>query len=540
MIVDGTKARAVRCAWLAIALVAGTAWGQKPAAVEGVVSNAATGAGVRKALVTLRDLHTNAGYQALSDAAGRFRIDTIKPGDYGLWAEAQGYVREPGRFYAPSQALTVKEAQTVKDFAIRLEPLGAISGRVLDENDEPVAGATVDGLRYSYSAQGAQFWNRATSTTNERGEYRVFDLDPGRWYLRVGKTLAYATASGRVHRAAADAEYGETFYPGAARIEEASSILVAPGADLLQVEIRIRKARVFRVRGKVVDGASGAPAAKARVTIEDVGSVESKADGTFDARAIPRGTHRIAASLAREAGSLASGWQQVTIADRDVEGLVFRLEPLPVLQGMVTAEGAAADKQRGARVNLEPLGGLGELLRVDTTEDGRFAVPDMPLQAYRVTVDRLGAGLYLKSVRLGEQDVTESGRIEMTAGAGVLSLVLAGDGGRVAGTVQAAGPGPAPVVVTLAPVGRLAERIDLIRTEDTDAGRFEVQGVAPGEYKIWAWELADEELAGYAEFRKLLEGKATAVTVRAGEATASVALQVIPAAEVAEARGRLK
>lgn len=83
--------------------------------------------------------------------AGAQGADNVKPGEYGLWGEAPGYARETGRLFAPSQALTVAEDQTIRDFSIRLQPLGAISGRVVDENGEPVPGATVDGLRYSWA-----------------------------------------------------------------------------------------------------------------------------------------------------------------------------------------------------------------------------------------------------------------------------------------------------------------------------------------------------------------------------------------------------
>jgi hypothetical protein len=81
--------------------------------------------------------------------------------------------------------------------------------------------------------------------------------------------------------------------------------------------------------------------------------------------------------------------------------------------------------------------------------------------------------------------------------------------------------------------------MDLVTTIETNEGRFTAAGMAPGEYKVWAWELVEEELAGYAEFRKLLEGKAAAVTVRAGEAQ-TVDLKAITATEVAEARGKLR
>ena len=95
-------------------------------------------------------------------------------------------------------------------------------------------------------------------------------------------------------------------------------------------------------------------------------------------------------------------------------------------------------------------------------------------------------------------------------------------------------------MVTLAPAGPLAARMDLVETVDTASdGSFKIESVAPGDYKVFAWELAEQDLAEYPDFRKLLESKAASVTVRAGESQ-SVPLTVITAAEVEQARRKLR
>jgi len=105
--------------------------------------------------------------------------------------------------------------------------------------------------------------------------------------------------------------------------------------------------------------------------------------------------------------------------------------------------------------------------------------------------------------------------------------------------VRGAVPGATPAVVTLAPAGRWSARADLIRTVDLADGSFEVKGVAPGEYRVWAWELSDESIAQSPEFRNLLESRASTIEMHAGE-TQSLALIPISAAEVAEAREKLR
>ncbi len=173
-----------------------------PGAVEGTVTNSVTGAPVRKALVTLLEIDEYAAYQALSDAGGRFRIDNVKPGDYVLWGEAQGFVREPpdySRVAPRSRMLTVAAGKPVKDAVVPLIPSAVISGRVLDESEEPVPGATVRLYRYAYTRNGVRMERVREATADDRGEYRIFDVAPGRWYLGVNKYVAPPEPAGRVH-----------------------------------------------------------------------------------------------------------------------------------------------------------------------------------------------------------------------------------------------------------------------------------------------------------------------------------------------------
>ena len=233
--------------------------------------------------------------------------------------------------------------------------------------------------------------------------------------------------------------------------------------------------------------------------------------------------------------------QQVTIEDRDVNGVILRLAPAATVRGTAQVDADPTRKLVPTGVVLEPLGvvlvgGSGQV-----QSDGTFAIPNMTPQAYRVTVDHRPTGLYLKSMRWGDQDVSAEGRIDVTPGGGVLALVFGNDPGTVEGTVQSAGPGPAPVIVTLAPDGPLAGRYDLVQTVDTKepGGSFRLENVAPGDYKVFAWELADEFMAESSEFRGLFESKATAIAVHAGEHQ-TARLSTITAAEIEEARKKLR
>jgi hypothetical protein len=97
----------------------------------------------------------------------------------------------------------------------------------------------------------------------------------------------------------------------------------------------------------------------------------------------------------------------------------------------------------------------------------------------------------------------------------------------------------ATVLATLAPTGRSQGRMDLVKTVEAESRKFVFEGVAPGEYKLFLWELEDVAIAGYPDFRRLLENQATPLEVHARE-TVTLTPKVIPVAQVLEARRKLR
>jgi hypothetical protein len=517
----------------ALILVA-TAMAQRPGAVEGVVTDAVTGAPVKKALVTLRSTGRNEGYQALSDATGKFRIEGVKPGEYGLWAQAQGFDLQPARYLKP--AVTVEEDKTAKDCAIRLHPLSRITGRVTDEFGEPVANAQVAALTYSYSHTGSSAIAQTVAITNDRGEYRLFDLASAPYYLRVSKKSPAPEVTGRGHRDPVEMEYGYTYYPGVRREAEAAPLVVAEGAEVSEIVIRIQRERVFRVHGKVIDSRTSQGVAKADIWTHDVGHVESREDGVFDIRGLAPGTYRVAAGIKSD-GWLFSPAREVVITDHDVSDLVLRLEPALTVTGTILVEDGPREAAKQVRLSLEPVDGITGIEKAKVQDDGRFSIDNLVPQKYRLRLEDQPNGTYLKSVRCGDRDSTDDGLVDVAPGVGI-TLVFGRDGGRVEGKVQT-GASKANMLATMAPAARLAGRLDLVHTSATNEGSFRFENVAPGDYKLFVWEVEDRGVAEYAGFRALLESRAVSVTVRPRE-TNSVTPDAIPAAEVQAARRKLR
>jgi hypothetical protein len=98
-----------------------------------------------------------------------------------------------------------------------------------------------------------------------------------------------------------------------------------------------------------------------------------------------------------------------------------------------------------------------------------------------------------------------------------VQITLGSETGQLSGTVQDAKQQPAAgSMVTLLPNPMKENRNDLYRIATTDQnGQFTLQGVAPGEYKLFAWEDIDPGSYMDPEFLKAHENKSHKITVKA-------------------------
>jgi hypothetical protein len=161
--------------------------------IEGQVTNVATGAPVKKIDLLLNriDLDPRTGaqqttYSATSDTGGKFAMTDIEPGKYRLTASGNGFVRAtygargPNR---PGTTLSLDAGQRLKDLNFKLTPHGVVTGRIVDEDGDPVARVSVQTQNYRRVEGRKQLTPSGSASTNDLGEYRIFGLGPGRYYL---------------------------------------------------------------------------------------------------------------------------------------------------------------------------------------------------------------------------------------------------------------------------------------------------------------------------------------------------------------------
>src|SRR5688572_2299772 len=110
--------------------------------------------------------------------ATEYRLVATRPG--GTYNPAQYGQRDPRSQGTP---LSLTEGEALKDVRLEMALTSAITGRVFDRNGEPVPYARVLAMQHWYHEGNRLLDFVQVVHTNDRGEYRLFWLPPGRYYV---------------------------------------------------------------------------------------------------------------------------------------------------------------------------------------------------------------------------------------------------------------------------------------------------------------------------------------------------------------------
>jgi hypothetical protein len=517
--------------------------------VEGTVVNSVSGGPIKKASVILESQPGPGGtahnLTTQSDASGRFHFDNVEPGLYVVEAQRDAYMNTQGRYGTPAP-FRVAEEQQVKDVVVKLVPLGVLNGHVFDEDGDPIPRANVTLLSYYYETGRTELRAAAVQPqTNDLGEFEIINLQPGRYYLQASgppiRSLPVHTRWARHEEA-----YPITFYPNVRQISAATPIDVAPGAHISNLDLHLRKVPAYHIRGKVGGQTANPREMLDQLTVDTPGARAGaifqsglQTDGSFDIPGVTNGSYDVSYTHAVIGLSeIRYPVQSVHVADADVNGLVFAERPEVEVSGTITMEGAKPQTLNiyvalDATKSFYGAGGW-------SGADGSFHIAPAPMEVCHLDLRFPPEGYYVKSIHLGDREI-KNGDIDLTNGASApLNILLASDGGAIQGNVQTADGKPsAGTEITVAPSDEYSGRSDLLKGATTDgAGNFQVKDVAPGDYRVYAWEIDLDQSPRSAEFRKLFDAKSAAVSV-GPNAKASVQLNMITADDISRERGTL-
>ena len=511
------------------------------ARIRGRVVAADTGQPLRKAQIRATSAELRESRLATTDNNGVYEIIEMPAGRYQLTATKGSFVQlqyGQTRPFEPGKPLEVGDGQRIDkvDFNV---PRGAIiTGRVVDEVGEAATGVQVSAMRYGY-AQGRRQLVTAGSfaTTNDIGEYRIYGLPPGQYYvtatLRSGSPFDIASSSER-------SGYAPTYYPGSPSVSEGQRLTLELGQTRTGIDVTLSPTRLARITGTAVDS-DGKPISNAQLLIAQTsgqgiitvgGGTQFRPDGSFTISNVTPGEYSIGvlqgvSSLALGGGAAEAVSATVTVAGEDINDLRLVGVKSSTVTGRVILPQAASGAIRASSIQLTasaarpaPIptlvgGGSGRV-----NDDFTFEMKVQPGQKL-LRVAPTFQGVTLKAVRVNGADVTDTGidvrpnediggvEIELTTQVSELSGMVADARGQTVKDYS--------VVVFAKDSARwtFGSRYFGGGRPDQD-GRFKVRNLPPGDYYAIALDYMEPGSGTDPEFLEKIRNQSTGFSMTEG------------------------
>lgn len=446
---------------------------------------------------------------ATTDADGRYQLTGVPAGRYRLAAYAPAYVvaGEARNPYEAGKTLTVAEGEAVENMDFALVRGGVITGKVVDADGRPVIEERVHLLRVRENDRQPQMRYPGSDVppvqTDDRGVYRFFGLDGGRYRVAAGTS----SEDRMPMMSAAGGRYPRTFHPDVvaeaeAKIIEVEASSVAEGVDITLA----RGAKGFAASGRVVDAETGKPVAGVMIGLGlasrygggmNSGPVASNSLGEFRVEGLAPNSY--AAFVYNQPGSDSySEPARFEITSGDVAGLEIKVQRGGSISGTTIVEGVKdlTILAHLTRIRIhawaatnDPVAMMGSNNTTTINPDGSFRITGLRPGKLGLNVSTWEApkGFALQRIEYQGAGIRE---VELHAGEHLtgVRVILAYGQGSIAGRVEVRGgalppdarlsvharrEGQAPT----APAPPLAAEVDSRR-------QFLLEGLPPGNYKL--------------------------------------------------------
>jgi hypothetical protein len=450
---------------------------------------------IERAHVSLRRYNSGGfdKYGALTNAEGKFRITGIPAGSYQVTLDRVGYVAPLETTRSPVMLTSDEKKDNLQ---LKLVPMGAISGRVLDADGQPVEGLQVHAERGGRTMR--------TGITDDRGQYRIGGLDSGRYRVRAETQKLPVPPEIRTD-GTTEILYADTYHPGALDVKGAARVVVGPGSDVTGIDVRLVRTAIIRMAGRVTGMPEGAKTVYLEVTRANGGQgAQVKPDGSFELWRPDPGKYKLRAMYNNSGEMLGSGVVEVEVGDSDIDNILLTFVAPEEIRGQLEFEdeGAKEAPQMGGgptptrvgaqgtppappprpprRISFREVSGMIGQPMGDVSEDGAFTIPKVMPGKY--TVSTQGYAAYVKSIRMGDT-ASDGPALNLNQGSGGarVTVTLSSAFGEVGGKVRDdKGPSAGARVVLQS---TLNTGMPLYAASQAD-GTYSFKSVAPGTYHL--------------------------------------------------------
>ena len=504
----------------------------------------------------------------LTNDEGDFVMKGVKSGIYQPIVKVQG-VLNPGYNDGENpnfQQITIDGASEIQ-MNIGVQRGGAISGRVLYSDGQPVIGARMQILikkdtKYTnFSGDRNSF---GYSITDDRGFYRFTALPVDEYVVfateqSVQNASGVGTNNNNVSPFNNDSEL-KTFYPNAAEIKDARPISIFPGQEQADTNLTVPDRRLFKISGTVVAKSNNLPLKNMRVSFQKISDgammnfgfsdnqtkqTTTDSQGSWTLIDLPAGKYRVTAAsndVNTDYGNqpkaednqpkYAPFSKEVEIESDNLANVLFALSTQATISGTISVENdkplpdyvflRAFDEEK--KINSSAyLNNRNDTTNQPQKPNNEFHIKGLSAGKFYVTASSNGGKYFVKSISSGGKDI-KNAPLEIEDGENIegVKIVLSSDVGTVKGKINNfKNEGFAGVV--LIPTGKSPMlAISSIGGEAIvkPNGEFEVNA-APGEYFAVVGTEANRPKSenDFAEWFTNMTKDAPKVTVKAGETT---------------------
>ena len=470
-----------------------------------------------------------------TDSAGRYQLRDLPAGKMIIAPKAPSLVGSNAADGKTTRRVetevSLDEGEALKDVNFTMTHGGVITGRVTTEDGRPVIAQPVMLIAApAETTEGApttpaKAYPRSVANTDDRGVYRIYGIEPGRYLITCGRDRGGDSTSETVSFGDAVSYYDRVYYPAAISASEAGVLEVSAGSESANIDLRLGKLlHGFRASGRITNGTNGSPVKQAFLRASIVGAANpyegssfarTDENGEFTFSGIQNGSYKISSlSVSQvEAGNEDLYVPETTfeVADDDVTGIEIKAKRGLTISGNVVVENTSNDPLPFHLDDLNMYATVGDptsserrFAPLTVKPDGSFTGSGLQPGRIRFQMWSMVKGISLRSAERG--GVPQPGAIADDGGMGgggggvntaqppgipfdrdhpltdvTLRLVYGNCRLRGVVLVENGIPPTAPVSVELSRTdgsgGSMEQKAD-------SRGRFLFEGLTPGQYEV--------------------------------------------------------
>jgi hypothetical protein len=469
----------------------------------------------------------------ITDAQGRYSFEGLPPGSYTVAAFKTGHVeRSYGqrRWNDLPARLDLLLGETIMA-EIALPLTGVIVVTLLSPAGEPIAGLDVNALSKRFSDGRAMFTLMGTNphtTTDDRGETRIFGLPEGEYYV-----VARPASLMPLQRPPRE---GETFYPGTRTSDRAVAVRVSGGSETPITFVVEQAAKLSRIAGFIFDS-SGSPATAATVTFTQHGSarttttrVDRFPDGSFVTAPLAPGDYLMQVRKSGGVGPTEYASSRFQVVGEDIQGAVLSTRPGAVMTGRIMLNESGVLEPRSLRLQVSSIAINERPMSTGTAtvgDDWSFEIRDL-MATGALRVEEPTGQWWIKSVWIDGREVSDL-PVDFHAGASFndVQVLLTRRAAQVGGVVVGGATGAVVVTFPADPTLWTPTTKRIAVGLPDQAGHFVIGGLPSGDYHVVALDGFQRGAERDADTLRTLAGlSAGIVELREGESK-SLSVKVI-------------